>query len=84
MGPSFSRGVDDHSIDLLTIASGRLSKYTEIFIRFDSTYYFFSESRLTAKGQDSRDTAVTAPLLLGSSKARIYQMKQHEHDLVGG
>lgn len=54
----------------------------EIFIRFDGTCYFSSESRLTVKGQDSRDMAGTAPLLHGSSKARIYQMKQHERDLV--
>lgn len=50
----------------------------------NSTCYFSSESRLTAKGQDSRDAAGTSPLLPGSFKARIYQMKQHEHDLIGG
>lgn len=69
-------------IPLLTIASGHLSKYIEIFIRFDGTCYFSSESRLTVKGQDSRDMASTAPLLAGSSKARVYQTKQHECDLV--
>lgn len=69
-------------ISPLTIDSGQLPKYIEIFIRFYGTCYFSSGSRLPAKGQDFRNMAGTAPLLPGSSKARIYQMKQHECGLV--
>lgn len=70
---------------LLTIASGQPSKYLKLLLGLNSTCYFSSESRLSVKGQDSRDMAGTAPLLPSSSKARISQMEQHAcADLVRG
>lgn len=60
-------------------------KIFEIVIRSEYTCYFSSESRLTVKGQDSRDMTGTAPLLPSSSKARLSQMEQHAcADLVRG
>lgn len=57
----------------------------KFLLGLNSTCYFSSVSRLTAKGQDSRDVAGTALLLPGSSKAKVYQREWHERDdLVKG